>query len=204
MSFPAKREFRCEALSWGRVIRDSEKLSRMIKDSGYSPDIIIAIGRGGYVPARILCDYLLIHDLASIKVEHWGTGIVQEKAVIKFPLSAGIRDKKVLLVDDITDTGDTLKVSLQYLRRLKPREIRSVVLVHKARSIIIPDYFFTKVIKWRWIIFPWHMMEDLTQFITKLKDEGINTADDLKQNLKEIYRLNIPIKKIQEVLSTIG
>lgn len=204
MPIPAGKEFRCEMLSWGSVIRDSQKLSWMIRDSGYSPDIIIAIGRGGYVPARIFCDYLLIHDLASIKVEHWGTGVAQEKATIKFPLSAGIRDKRVLLVDDITDTGDTLKVSLQYLRRFKPREIRTAVLVHKTRSIIIPDYFFRKVTKWRWIIFPWHIMEDLTEFIIKLKARGVNNVDDLKRNLKEIYYLDVSTNKIQEVLSIIG
>lgn len=204
MPLPAEKKFRCEILSWGRVVKDSQRLSWMIRESGYSPDIIVAIGRGGYVPARIMCDYLINHDLASIKVEHWGTCVAQEKATIKFPLSVRIRDKKVLLVDDVTDTGDTLKVSLQYLRRFRPREIRTVVLIHKTQSIITPDYFLRKVAKWRWIIFPWHLMEDLSQFIQRLKATGVSNEEDLKRSLKETYDIDVPITKVREVLSIIG
>ena len=112
VSLPSKERFRCEILSWNRVVRDTIKLSKSIIDSGFKPDIVVAIGRGGYVPARILCDYLLIRDLTSIKVEHWGIVATEtEKAVIKFRLCTDIKDKSVLLVDDITDTGDTLRVS---------------------------------------------------------------------------------------------
>ena len=205
MPLPGGEKFRCEILSWGSIVRDARRLSWIIRDSGYSPEIIVAIGRGGYVPARILCDYLLIHDLASIKVEHWGTGAVRrEKAVVKFPLCAQIRDKKVLLVDDVTDTGDTLKVSLQYLRRFRPQEIRTAVLVHKTRSTIIPDYFFRKIVKWRWVIFPWHRMEDLAEFIKKLKAEGIYSENDLKHSLKQRYAIDVPIDTIREVLSIMG
>ena len=89
----------------------------------------MAIGRGGYVPARILCDYLLIRDLTSIKVEHWGSAATEtEKAVIKFRLCTDIKDKSVLLVDDITDTGDTLRVSLKYLKDFGPKTIKTAVL----------------------------------------------------------------------------
>lgn len=204
MTLPAKEKFRCELLSWGSIIRNSRSLAWMVRNSGYSPEIIVAIGRGGYVPARILCDYLIIHDLAAIKVEHWGTSIVREKAVIKFPLRADIRNKKVLLVDDITDTGDTLKVSLQYLKRFQPREIRTAILVHKTRSTIIPDYFVKKIVKWRWVIFPWHRMEDLSEFIKKLKAEGIRSESDLQTGLKQRYEMDIPMETIREVLSIIG
>jgi hypoxanthine phosphoribosyltransferase len=204
MPLPAEENFRCEILSWGSIIRDSRSLAWMVRNSGYSPEIIVAIGRGGYVPARILCDYLLIHDLASIKVEHWGTTVVREKAVIKFALRAEIRNKKVLLVDDVTDTGDTLKVSLQYLRRFRPQEIRTAVLVHKTRSTIIPDYFFKKIVRWRWVIFPWHLIEDLTEFIKKLNAEGICREDDVKRSLKEKYDIEVPVNTLREVLSIMG
>jgi uncharacterized protein len=204
MPLPAENKIKCEIVSWGRVVRDSRNLSWVIRDSGYAPDIVVAIGRGGYVPARIFCDYLLIRDLASIKVEHWGTCVAQEKAIIKFPLGARIKDKKVLLVDDVTDTGDTLNVSLRYLRRFQPREIRTVVLIHKTCSTVTPDYFLRKVIKWRWIIFPWHLMEDLTQFIQNLQAGGIHTEEHLQLSLKEKYDVDVPIITIRDVLSIIG
>ena len=204
MPLPAEEKFRCDILSWGGIVRDSRRLSWMIRDSEYKPEIIIAIGRGGYVPARILCDYLLIHDLASIKVEHWGTAVMKEEAIVKFPLCAPIRDRKVLLVDDVTDSGDTLKVSLQHLKKFRPQEVRTAVLVHKTRSAVTPDYFLKKIIKWRWVIFPWHVMEDLTELIQRLKAGGVSSEDELRSILKQRYDIDSSINTIREVLSFIG
>ena len=201
MPLPSKERFRCEILSWSRVIRDTKKLSKNIKDAGYKPDIIIAIGRGGYVPARILCDYLLIRDLTSIKVEHWGIAATEtEKAVIKFPLCADIKNKKVLLVDDITDTGDTLRVSIEYLKTFEPEDIKTAVLIHKTCSAIMPDYFVSKVTKWRWIIFPWHIYEDLTGCVKRIKDMGIHSEEDITRELRERYNIIVDIDTIRDVL----
>ncbi len=204
MPIPSGERFRCEILSWARIVKDSKRLSKIIKDSGYNPDIVVAIGRGGYVPARILCDYLLIRDLTTIKVEHWGIAATEtEKAIIKFPLCAEIKDKRVLLVDDITDTGDTLRVSLEYLKNFEPKEIRTAILIHKSCSAIVPDYFVKKVVKWRWIIFPWHIREDLTGFVKNIRDAGISGVENIHHELMKRYNIDIDINTIKEVLSEI-
>lgn len=204
MSLPAKKQFKCEILSWEVVAGDTKKLSRMIQDSAYNPHIVIAIGRGGLVPARILCDYMHIKDLTTIKVEHWGIAATpDEKAVIKFPLNADIKDKKVLLVDDITDTGDTLRVSIEYLKGFKPKGIRTAVLLHKTSSDVIPDYYVKKIAKWRWIVFPWHVWEDLTSFIKKIKECGIYSIKDIRRELKNRYCIDITIETIREILSEV-
>lgn len=202
VSLPSKERFRCEILSWNRVVRDTIKLSKSIIDSGFKPDIVVAIGRGGYVPARILCDYLLIRDLTSIKVEHWGIVATEtEKAVIKFRLCTDIKDKSVLLVDDITDTGDTLRVSLKYLKDFGPKTIKTAVLIHKTCSVIVPDYFISKIIKWHWVIFPWHIWEDLTGFVKNIKDKGIHNEEDISRELKLRYNINVQMETLREVLS---
>lgn len=202
VSLPSKERFRCEILSWNRVVRDTIKLSKSIIDSGFKPDIVVAIGRGGYVPARILCDYLLIRDLTSIKVEHWGIAATEtEKAVIKFRLCTDIKDKSVLLVDDITDTGDTLRVSLKYLKDFGPKTIKTAVLIHKTCSVIVPDYFISKIIKWHWVIFPWHIWEDLTGFVKNIKDKGIHNEEDISRELKLRYNINVQMETLREVLS---
>ncbi len=204
MSSPPEK-FRCEALSWPRVLRDAKRLAWAVKDSGYFPDIVIGIGRGGYVPARVLCDYLLIHDLAAFKAEHWGTAVMRrKKAVITFPLCANIRDKRVLLVDDITDTGETLRVSLGYLKRFRPREVRTAVLRHKTCSSVVPDYFVAKIIKWKWIIFPWHLWEDITDFIERLQAEGIHRGRAISRALRERYCIDVHEDMVREILSHPG
>jgi hypoxanthine phosphoribosyltransferase len=202
MPAPDKEQFRCEILSWMRVVRDSKRLAMLVKDSGYKTDIVIAIGRGGFVPARILCDQLLIRDLTTIKVEHWGIAATQtERAVIRFPLCADIKNKKVLLVDDITDTGDTLRVSVDYLKGFNPEEIRTAVLIHKTCSAIIPDYFVSRIIKWRWVIFPWHIREDLTGFVNRITDAGICNEDDVCRELKLRYNIDVNADSVREILS---
>ncbi len=204
MSLPSKERFRCEVLSWGRVVRDAKRLSQLIKDSGYHPDIIIAIGRGGYVPARIICDYLILRDLTSIKVEHWGIAATERKeAEIKFPLCADIKDRDVLVVDDVTDTGDTLRVSIEYLRTFKPGEIKTAVLIHKVSSSIIPDFYVKSIRKWRWVIFPWHLYEDLTGFVRRLKDMNIQKEEDIIRELRVRYSISVNRDTLKEVISEI-
>lgn len=202
MPLPSKEKFRCEILSWNRVVKDSKRLSWIIKDSGYCPDIVIAIGRGGYVPARIICDYLLIRDLTTIKVEHWGIAATETKeAVIKFPLCTDIRDKKVLLVDDITDTGDTIMASLGYLKGFSPGIIKTAVLIHKTCSSIVPDFFVSRIVKWRWVIFPWHVWEDITGFVKKIQESGIHSEDDIRIELMNRYNIRVKEDSIKEILS---
>jgi hypoxanthine phosphoribosyltransferase len=197
-------QINCEILSWNRVAKDAKRLSSLVKESGYKIDIAVAIARGGLVPARILSDYLSIRDLTTIKVEHWGiTATPSEEAVLKFPLCTDIRDKNVLLVDDTTDTGDTLRVSIDYLKSFEPKEIRTAVLIHKSRSAITPDYFIRKVVKWKWIIFPWHVWEDITEFVRRIVDSGIHDAEDIKDALEQRYNIKVNIVTVREILSEV-
>ncbi len=199
-----KEQIKCELMSWGKAVKNANSLSRLLKYSGYKIDIAVAIARGGFVPARILSDYLSIRNLTAIKVEHWGVAHTEtEKAILKYPLNADIKDKNVLLVDDITDSGDTLRVSLEYLKSFGPKEIRTAVLVHKTCSVIAPDYFVRKVAKWKWIIFPWHIWEDLTGFIKKITDSGIRDEEDIRHELDQQYCIRIDIATVREVLSEI-
>jgi hypothetical protein len=191
--------------SWGKVASDSKRLCGLIKSSGYNPDIVVAICRGGLVPARLVCDFLHIKDLTTIKVEHWGiVATPAEKAVIKFPLYVDIKDKCVLLVDDITDTGDTLRVSLDHLKEFNPKEIRTAVLIHKIISDFLPDYYVRKITQWRWVIFPWHVWEDLTGHIKNIKATGTYFEEDIRRELKSKYDIEVQIEMIKEILSEIG
>jgi hypothetical protein len=198
----SEEQIKCEILSWARAVKFAKSLSGLVKYSNYKIDIAVAIARGGFVPARILCDYLSIRNLTAIKVEHWGVAATEtEKAVLKYPLNADIKDKNVLLVDDITDTGDTLRVSIEYLKSFGPKEIRTAVLIHKTCSVITPDYFVRKVEKWKWIIFPWHIWEDLTGFVKKIVDSGIRDEEGIRHELKQQYNIKVNIDDVREVLS---
>ncbi len=200
-----QRRFRCEILSWEVVARDAKRLSHAIRQSGYTPDIIVAVTRGGLIPARIVSDYLHIKDIGTIKVEHWGIAATpDEKAILKFPLNADIKNKKVLLVDDITDTGDTLEVSVPYLRSFDPEEIRTATLLHKTTSHVVPEFFVRKISRWRWIIFPWHVWEDLTLFIKEITAGHTIGVAAIRRELKDRFSLNVSAATIREIVSEIA
>ena len=109
--------FPCQLISWDEAYRLSRELARAIKSSRYDLELVVAIGRGGYVPARIVCDFLLHSLLTSIKIEHWDIAACKRpQASVRFPLAVDVREKKILIVDDVTDTGDTLKAAIDYVK----------------------------------------------------------------------------------------
>lgn len=163
------RTMRCELVSWSEVQRLCQRLATVIRESGYRPDIVIAIGRGGYVPARLVCDYLDIMALTSIKIEHYLSGPDKQKqAIIRYPLYTDIKHQHVLLVDDVNDSGDTLQIATRHLQTFQPDEVRTAVMHHKITTTFVVDYYASKIIKWRWLIYPWAMVEDVSEFLRRL------------------------------------
>jgi hypoxanthine phosphoribosyltransferase len=199
--YTKKEQFRCQLITWGGALRMSRSLANMIHKSGYKPDIIVAIGRGGYVPARIVCDYLLFRDLTSIRIEHWGVAATLEKeAHVKFGLSTDISGLKVLLVDDITDTGDTFEAALDYLNKHNPASVKTAVLQHKTCSVYTPDFFVHRIIKWRWIIYPWAAFEDLSGFIKQVLGHEYVSTYEIKQRLKSCFQLPVNMGNLTLIL----
>jgi len=171
--------FTCDAVTWERAVSLSRTLAAKVRASGFRPDLVVAVGRGGYVPARIVCDELLIMDLAGIRVEHWGTAEHKnERAVVRRPLADDIAGLAILVVDDVTDTGDTLEAALDHLEGRGAGEIRTGVLVHKQVCGVAPDYYAEFAPSWHWVIFPWARHEDVFGFTGKvLADEPADMAE---------------------------
>ncbi len=96
-----EKDFRYELISWKQVYLLARKLAYTIDGDKFQPDVIVAIARGGYVPARILCDFLGVNTLASIRIEHYLPGASKQKtARLTDPLAIDIEGKNVLVVDE--------------------------------------------------------------------------------------------------------
>ena len=189
----------CELISWPQVQRMCQRLSGLVRESGYCPDIVVAIGRGGFVPARLVCDYLDIMALTSIKIEHYLSGSSrQEQAIIRYPLCVDIKNLRVLLVDDVNDSGDTLAVAMQHLQAMQPIEIRTAVMHHKNISDFAVDYYARKVIKWRWLIYPWAVNEDISSFLKQLSPvpQSLQAA---RQLLARHFDIKISTQRLQDI-----
>jgi hypoxanthine phosphoribosyltransferase len=180
--------FPVELVNWELATDLSHWLADVIKASGYQPDYVVAIGRGGFVPSRIVCDSLLITNLTSIRIEHWGTAETRfDTARIRFPLSIDVAGASLLVIDDVTDTGETLTTAIEYLSGKDPGEIRSGVLHHKSSSSFVPDYYAEKIMTWRWIIYPWALHEDLVGFAEKLLTRDLASPYELYHALQQRY-----------------
>ena len=151
------------------------------------------------MPARLLCDYLDIMALTSIKIEHYLSGSSkQEQAVIRYPLCTTIKDLRVLLVDDVNDSGDTLDVAIQHLKDFQPREVRTAVLHHKTSTHFAVDYQAKKITKWRWLIYPWARVEDISNFIQCLTPLP-KTLQEAQQQLSLQHGITISQQELKQL-----
>jgi len=161
---------RCELVSWEQFRSLARQLALRVQSSGFKPDMIVAIGRGGYMPARLLSDYLDIYNLSGFKIEHYRAAKKQAKARVRYPLSANVKGLNLLLVDDVSDGGETFEVAVSHLHeRGPPTEIRTAVLHHKTVSSFAPDFYAAEITEWRWLIYPWAILEDVSGFIRELR-----------------------------------
>ena len=192
----------CKLISWSEVERLCQRLAGLVRESGYRPDLVIAIGRGGYVPARLICDWLHIMGLTSIKIEHYLSGANrQEEAVIRYPLKADIRGLRVLVVDDVNDTGDTLEAAKQHLQTFHPGEIRTAVMHHKVATRFEVDYYAGKIIKWRWLVYPWAVNEDVSAFLKRLTPAP-GSLEDAQELLLQRFNLKISLKRLGDIYTS--
>lgn len=153
-------------ISWAEGITLSEALARRVQESGFRPDVIVAISRGGLVPARIISDVLDVDDVVAISVKYWGLAQRRaERPILYHGVEPGvIRDRKILVVDEVVDTGHTLTLAKNLLDLIGAAAVKTAVLHLKPTSRFTPDYYTEKIEEWVWISYPWSRYEDLREF----------------------------------------
>ena len=189
----------CELITWAEIQRLANRLAQSIQKADYQPDIVIAIARGGYVPARLLCDLLNIERLTSLQVIHYTAGIQQaESARLTAPLNVDVKDLKVLIIDDVSETGETLRIAIDHVRSFRPSDVRIATLHHKTASSVEPDYYAKKILKWRWIGYPWARNEDVKAFIADMKPSPESPAE-ASRRLEEEHGIKVKQTVLEQI-----
>jgi hypoxanthine phosphoribosyltransferase len=195
-------KFDCEIMDWELFYSLSEEVARNIIDSGFRADFMVGLARGGWVLSRVLCDFLAIKDLVSLKVEHWGvTATPDGTAQLKYPFEIDLTGRRVLVVDDITDTGDSMKIATEYVETKNPVEVRTAALRHITGSKFIPDYYGDEI-NWRWVIFPWNYVEDMCNIVPKAS-QGTDDPVEIKRRLKANHKIDVPEAEITRILEEV-
>ena len=157
-------------IDWKKYNLIVEKLALQINDSGFKPDLLIGIARGGLpiidVLSRIFklkCAYLAVESYSGK-----GTEDQQGTLVFSREMSSTVQDMKgnILLCDDLSDTGVTLTKSIQWLKKYPPlkgniKNVKTAVLWKKKDSTFEPDFCAQKLDGNPWIVQPFERYEEI-------------------------------------------
>ena len=165
-------------IDWKQYNLITEKLAIQIHQSGYKPDMLIGIMRGGApiidVLSRIFklkCAYLAVESYS-------GKGLEDQQGELVFSreMSSTVQDMRgnILLCDDLSDTGVTLNRSINWLKKYPPlkgniKDIKTAVLWKKKDSTFEPDFCAQKLKDNPWIVQPFEKYEEVR--IEQLKEK---------------------------------
>ena len=171
------------APSWDRIYEMILDLALRIRRSGFKPDLIVGVSRGGWAPGRILSDLLENTHTVNIKIEFYlGIEKTSRKPVVTQPLSEDITGKRGLVVDDVSDTGESLKVALNHMQDKGASGVRTVTVYYKPHSTYKPDFFAESTPDW--IIFPWERLEATKLLIEEARTTG-QALDSVRETLRD-------------------
>ncbi len=152
------------APTWQQLQAAMFALSLRPELEGVFFDQIVSIAAGGLPYAVMLKDFLDIDHLLSIGIKSY-TGIDETREPYFYQhLSEKISGKKVLLFDDVADTGHTLLLAQQYLAERGVAQITTATVYYKPHSIVTPDVYAQETDAW--IIFP-HDVRDSIQALSQ-------------------------------------
>jgi len=163
-------------LTWEDIMSHVESLAEKIKES-YAFDAIIGILRGGLFVANLLSDILGIDEVHPLgirsytDIEHRG-----EVKIYHWPSLPLMTGKKLLIVDDVSDEGKTLRAAVEkVVKPLGALTIKTAVLHVKPWTSFMPDYHV--VTTSCWILYPWSRYESVRHLGKRLVNKmGIDGA----------------------------
>ncbi len=151
-----------EILGWHEFGEASRELAAQVHESGFVPDMVVAIARGGLLLAGSVAYALDVKSCGAINVEFYtGVELRLDEPVLLSPMldTPSVAGQRVLLVDDVSDSGRTLAMVLELLLSAQA-DVRSLCLYSKPETLLEPDYVWRKTSKW--IAFPWSSLPPAT------------------------------------------
>lgn len=146
---------RREILTWDDFGEAARTVAAEVLASGFRPDVVIAIARGGLLFAGAIAYALGTKACGSINVEFY-SGVDERlpEPVLHPPMldAPALNGKRVLLVDDVSDSGRTLAKVVGILGEAGA-DVRSATLYTKSHTVLVPDFDYRRTDDW--IVFPW-------------------------------------------------
>jgi hypoxanthine phosphoribosyltransferase len=188
-------EAKFEVPTWNQIYEMLLSQAEKIRKSGFKPDITIAISRGGWFPARVLSDLLETPSLANVSVEYYlGVAETKNEPVLTQGVLVAVTDKKVLIADDVADTGKSLKLVKEHILQQGAKEARTATVYYKPWSVVKPDYYEKETRLW--IVFPWEMRETIRRIVEKRRDKSAS----IEEETAKLVRAGLPKQLVERFL----
>lgn len=192
-----------EAPSWSRIYNMLLRLSEKIKRDCFRPDVIIGVSRGGWPPARILSDLLENPNLANVRVEFYvGVAETNNEPKLTQPVSVDVKGKLVLVVDEVADTGKSLRLIKEHLLEEGAQDVKIATVFYKPWSIVVPDYYAAETDKW--IVFPWEIKETLRKIVRKCRESSQPVEEEMDKLVNAGLSRRLVKRLLKEILEEEG
>ncbi|HTT25678.1 MAG TPA: phosphoribosyltransferase [Thermoplasmata archaeon] len=195
---------RCRRSTWADLEAWSDDLARQIRAARAVPETLVALTRGGWVPARLLADRLGIRRLLAVRAQHWGvTARPDGQAELTEGLAHSVAGQHVLVIDDIADTGESLRLAVDHVRAAGPARLESATCLCIAHAKFRPTYVAEEIPKegWVWIVFPWNFWEDLKVLGGRAMAEAGNDPRRAVDLLEERSGLKVTVGELERALA---
>lgn len=192
------QELKFEVPTWKQIYNMLLNLAEKIRKNGFKPDIIVGVSRGGWPPARVLSDLLGNPNLANVKAEFYlGVAETKGEPTLTQPVSTDVASRKVLIVDEVADSGKSLKLVKEHVIKEGACEVKIVTIYYKPWSIVIPDYYEKETS--RWIVFPWEINETIRKIVKKCREKG----KSVQEETAKLVKAGIPAELVRRFLKEI-
>jgi hypothetical protein len=181
------------APSWGEIDEMVWRIVEEVERRGFKPDLILGVSRGGIIPALLVSDRLGVPlDIIGVRF-YKGVGDVEERPHIIQDISRELGDKRVLIIDDVSDTGHTLRLVKNYVEERGAREVMVCTLHYKPWAVYRPDYYVEETEAW--IIYPWEVKETIDYVSKRLREKGLSW----REVREEMRRRGIPEEMLEMI-----
>ena len=188
--------------TWEQIYAMLLNLAQRIRKDKFKPDVIVGVSRGGWTPARVMSDLLENPEIANVKAEFYlGVAKTKKEPIITQSVSVDVKCRKVLVVDDVSDTGRSLRLVREHLLEEGAEELRVATLYYKPWSVTVPDYY-VKITR-DWVIFPWERKEAFRKVVEKFVQKGKSVDDAVETLVKHGFDRKLAKRFSEELKDTL-
>ncbi|MEM2025334.1 MAG: phosphoribosyltransferase [Desulfurococcaceae archaeon] len=188
-------------IPWSRALEQCYKLASIVLDEDLEVDAIVAISRGGLVPARIMSDVIGVEELIVLRSKFWGTGVrIREEPELLVHERLNLNGLNVLVVDEVVDTGATMAKVTRFIKDAGSNLVKTAVLHYKSSSSFIPDYYVERFNEWVWIYYPWSLSETLYDVARKRAGDVVENSLKILKEISAVELYLDPMRIKESIL----